>query len=92
MMTTSEESRRMQEMMKMYGMAGMDLGTSGETLVLNINHPLVKHVLDHKEDENISIFCEQLYDLAALAHGTLTPDRMTQFIARSNEVMMRLAK
>lgn len=92
MMTTSEESRRMQEMMKMYGMAGMDLGTPGETLVLNMNHNLVKYVLEHKDDDNINMFCEQLYDLAALAHGTLTPDRMSQFITRSNEVMMLLAK
>lgn len=92
MMTTSEESRRMQEMMKMYGMAGMDLGTPGETLVLNINHDLVQYVLNHKDADNINTFCEQLYDLAALAHGTLTPDRMTQFIARSNEIMMLLAK
>ena len=92
MMTTSEESRRMQEMMKMYGMAGMDLGTPGETLVLNMNHNLVKYVLEHKDHDNINMFCEQLYDLAALAHGTLTPDRMSQFITRSNEVMMLLAK
>lgn len=92
MMTTSEESRRMQEMMKMYGMAGMDLGTPGETLVLNINHDLVQYVLNHKDADNINTFCEQLYDLAALAHGTLTPDRMTQFITRSNQIMMLLAK
>lgn len=92
MMTTSEESRRMQEMMKMYGMAGMDLGTPGETLVLNINHDLVQYVLNHKDADNINTFCEQLYDLAALAHGTLTPDRMTQFITRSNQIMMLLTK
>ena len=92
MMTLSEESRRMQEMMKMYGMAGMDLGTPGETLVLNLNHPLVQAVVDNKESDNVSMFCEQLYDLAALAHGTLSPDRMSTFITRSNEIMMLLAK
>ena len=92
MMTTSEESRRMQDMMKMYGMSGMDFGTPGETLVLNLNHPLVKYVMEHKEEEGISTFCEQLYDLALLGHGTLTPDRMSKFIARSNDVMMKLAK
>ena len=92
MMTTSEESRRMQEMMKMYGMAGMDLGTPGETLVLNINHDLVQYVLNHKDADNINTFCEQLYDLAALAHGTLTPDRMTQIITLSNQIMMLLTK
>ena len=92
MMTTSEESRRMQDMMKIYGMSGMDFGTPGETLVLNLNHPLVKYVMEHKEEEGISTFCEQLYDLALLGHGTLTPDRMSKFIARSNDVMMKLAK
>ena len=91
-MTLSEQSRRMQEMMKMYGMSGMDFGTPDETLVLNLTHPLVQYVLAHAEDESVTKYCEQLYDLAALAHGTLSPDRMSKFITRSNEIMMEIAK
>lgn len=91
-MTLSEEGRRMQEMMKMYGMSGMDFGTPDETLVLNLTHPLVQYVLAHAEDESVTKYCEQLYDLAALAHGTLSPDRMSKFITRSNEIMMEIAK
>ena len=64
----------MQEMMKMYGMSGMDFGTPDETLVLNLTHPLVQYVLAHAEDESVTKYCEQLYDLAALAHGTLSPE------------------
>lgn len=82
----------MQEMMKMYGMSGMDFGTPDETLVLNLTHPLVQYVLAHAEDESVTKYCEQLYDLAALAHGTLSPDRMSKFITRSNEIMMEIAK
>ncbi len=92
MMTLSEESRRMQEMMKMYGMTGMDLGMPTTTLVLNMNHPLVAYTLEHQDSEHTPMICEQLYDLAALAHGTLTPDRMSKFITRSNEIMLLLAK
>ncbi len=95
MMTLSEDARRMQEMMKMYGMmgmAGMDMGQNDETLVLNLNHPLVQYVLEHAEADNCKMFCEQLYDLALLGHGTLNPDRMEAFIKRSNEVMLELAK
>lgn len=95
MMTLSEDARRMQEMMKMYGMmgmAGMDMGQNDETLVLNLNHPLVQYVLEHKDAENVSLFCAQLYDLALLGHGSLNPDRMEAFIKRSNEVMLELAK
>ena len=92
MAVLSEENRRMQEMMKMYGMSGMDFGTPDETLVLNLTHPLVQYVLAHAEDESVTKYCEQLYDLAALAHGTLSPDRMSKFIARSNEIMMEIAK
>ena len=88
-MTLSEESRRMQDMMKMYGMSGMDFGAPSETLVLNLSHPLVQHVLSHK-DEDVTLFCEQIYDLAALAHGSLSPERMSAFITRTNEVMMKL--
>jgi molecular chaperone HtpG len=91
-MTLSEESRRMQDMMKMYGMAGMDFGAPSETLVLNLSHPLVQYVLDHKDSEDVSVFCEQLYDMAALAHGSLSADRMSKFISRTNDIMMRLAK
>ena len=91
-MTLSEESRRMQDMMKMYGMSGMDFGTPSETLVLNLSHPLVQYVLNHKDADDVSVFCEQIYDLASLAHGTLTPDRMSKFIARTNDVMMKLTK
>ena len=92
MAVLSEENRRMQEMMKMYGMSGMDFGTPDETLVLNLTHPLVQYVLAHAEDESVTKYCEQLYDLAALAHGTLSPGRMSKFITRSNEIMMEIAK
>ena len=94
MMTLSEESRRMQDMMKMYGMdANMFGGANGATLVLNANHPLVKYVAEHKEDEtNVPLICQQLYDLAMMAHKQLSPDEMTQFIARSNQILLALAK
>ena len=91
MMTLSEENRRMQEMMKMYGMNGMDMGTTS-TLILNANHPLVQYVVDHKGSENTSIICKQLYDLAMLAHKPLNPEEMTAFVKRSNEIMMLLTK
>ena len=95
MITLSEESRRMQDMMKMYSMPGMDMGgygADGETLVLNANHTLVKYVLDNQEGENVTMICEQLYDLAKIQHAPLSPDAMTNFIARSNDIMMLLAK
>ena len=94
MITVSEETRRMQDMMKMYSMGGMDMsafGATGETLVLNANHPLVKYVLEHKDGENTAKICEQLYDLASLAHGQLSPERMTGFVNRSNDIMMIMA-
>lgn len=80
--------------MKMYSMGGMDMsafGATGETLVLNANHPLVKYVLENKEGENTAKICEQLYDLASLAHGQLSPERMTAFVNRSNDIMMIMA-
>ena len=94
MMTLSEEARRMQDMMKMYGMAGMDPSMFGNdtTLVLNANHPLVQYVLEHKEGEHTELFCKQLYDLALLSNKPMNPEEMTEFIKRSNEIMMLLAK
>lgn len=94
MVTLSEQSRRMQEMMKMYNMYGMDAGMFGTdvTLVLNANHPLVQYVLNNKDGEHVNLFCQQLYDLAMLSNKPLNPEEMTAFINRSNEIMMLLTK
>ena len=95
MITLSEESRRMQDMMKMYSMPGMDMGVfgkEGETLILNANYPLVQYVLEHQDGDNVKMICEQLYDLALLQQAPLEPEAMTKFVARSNEIMMLLAK
>lgn len=94
MITLSEQSRRMQDMMKMYSMGGdFDAGMfGGQTLVLNANNQLVQYILNHSDAENVNLFCEQLYDLALISHQPLSPDAMTKFISRSNEIMMLLAK
>ena len=94
MAVLSEENRRMQEMMKMYGMGGMDASMFGSqaTLVLNANHPLVQFLVANKDSENVSIICKQLYDLAMLAHKPLSPEEMTAFVKRSNDIMMLLTK
>ena len=94
MAVLSEENRRMQEMMKMYGMSGMDPSMFGSqaTLVLNANHPLVQFLVEHKRSKNVPIICKQLYDLAMLAHKPLSPEEMTAFVQRSNEIMMLLTK
>lgn len=94
MAVLSEQERRMAEMMKMYGMNGMDPSMFGSqaTLVLNANHPLVKFLVEHKRSKNVSIICKQLYDLAMLAHKPLSPEEMTAFVQRSNEIMMLLTK
>ena len=94
MMTVTEESRRMQEMMKMYNMYGMDPSMFGgqETLVLNLNNKLVQYVLANKEGDLTKLVCEQLYDLAVITHRQLTPEEMTKFVARSNEIMMQMTK
>ena len=94
--TLSEEGRRMQDMMKMYSMGGMGMDASmfgaDQTLTLNTNHELVKYILEHKDSEYANDFCEQLYDLARISNQPLAPDAMTKFVARSNKIMMLLAK
>ena len=94
MAVLSEESRRMEEMMKMYGMGGMDTGMFGgqASLILNADHPLVQYVVENKEGENVELICKQLYDLALLAHKPLSPQEMTVFVQRSNQIMMLLTK
>ena len=95
--TLSEEGRRMQDMMKMYAMNGMDgmdmnMFAADQTLTLNANNELVKYIFEHKDSENVPMFCEQLYDLAVLSNHPLSVDEMTKFVERSNKIMMLLAK
>ena len=94
MAVLSEQERRMAEMMRMYGMSGMDPSMFGTqaTLVLNANHPLVKFLVEYKRSKNVPIICKQLYDLAMLAHKPLSPEEMTAFVQRSNDIMMLLTK
>ncbi len=95
MITLSEEARRMQDMMKMYSAPGMSMpgmGGEGETLILNANHPLVQYITEHEDGENTQMICEQLYDLAKLQHAPLEAEAMTKFVARTNDIMMLLAK
>ena len=97
MITLSEESRRMQDMMKMYSMPGMGMdmgmfGKEGETLILNANNSLVEYILNSSDKENVPMICEQLYDLAKIQHAPLEPEAMSKFVSRSNEIMMLLAK
>ena len=94
MITLSEESRRMQDMMKMYAMPGMDpnmFGAPAQVLTLNANNTLVKYLFEHGDADNAKIICEQLYDLAMLSHTTLSPEEMTKFVQRSNEIMEMIA-
>ena len=93
--TLSEESRRMQDMMKMYSMPGMDMGMfggSGETLTLNANNELVQFVIEQKEHDKVPMVCQHLYDLAKIQHGQLSADDMSNFVSRSNEILLLLMK
>ena len=95
MMTLPEETRRMEDMMKMYSMQGMDMSSFGAapgTLILNANHPLVQFIEEHKRSKSVPMICQQLYDLAMISHKPLSPEEMTRFISRSNEIMMALTK
>ena len=94
MITVSEESRRMEDMMKMYSMGGDTgaFGKEGQTLVLNANNKLVQYVLENKDGENVNTICEQLYDLALLQHAPLEPEAMAKFVARTNKIMLLLAE
>ena len=92
MITLSEDMRRMQDMMKMYGMSQGQMGTEGQTFVLNANNALVQYVLNNPEGEHVNMFCQQIYDLALLSHCPLNAEAMTKFVARSNEILKLLAK
>ena len=98
MLSISEESRRMNDMMKMYAMSGMPMGDMqvDETMILNTEHPLVQYLIEHRTDEaakeTVDMISEQLYDLAKLQQSPLSADEMAKFISRSNEILLKMAK
>ena len=97
LLSISEESRRMQDMMKMYAVSGMPMGELPleETLVLNEKHPLVQHLLQHEdslEKEDGKLIEEQLYDLARIQNAPLEGEAMKNFIARSEKILLSLTK
>lgn len=95
MITVSEESLRMQEMMRQYGMMGMNPGNESmkdETLILNAKHPLVKYLFDHNKSRLTEKIGRQLYDLALVQNNALAPDRIPEFVKRTNEIMLEITK
>lgn len=97
LLSISEESRRMQDMMKMYAMSGMPMGALPleETLILNERHPLVQYLLKHEEStetDSGKLIEEQLYDLARIQNAPLEGEAMKNFIARSEKILLELAK
>lgn len=94
MITISEEARRMEEMMKQYGMMGLDPsmfgGNTPKTLVLNANSAIVKALIS-SEGEKFTLLVEQLFDMALLNHASLEGDRLAKFIARTSELMLKLS-
>ena len=93
MLNVSEEGRRINEMMKMYGMGTDEMGLDTEsTLVLNTNNELVSYLINNSESEYKDDFCKQLYDLAVIQNHPLSAAEMSEFVNRSNRIMMQLVK
>ncbi len=92
-LVTSEEGRRMQDMMRMYGIdpGSPDMLDNDATLIVNANHPLVQYITEHKRSKNSTVICKQLYDMARIANHPLSPEEMSAFVQRTNDIMMLLA-
>ena len=92
-LVTSEEGRRMQDMMRMYGIdtGSPDMLDNDATLIVNANHPLVQYITEHKRSKNSAVICKQLYDMARIANHPLSPEEMSAFVQRTNDIMMLLA-
>ena len=97
LLSISEESRRMQEMMKMYAISGMPMGELPleESLVLNEKHPLVDYLLTHEgllETEEGKLLEEQIYDLARIQNASLNGEEMKQFVDRSEKLLLQFVE
>lgn len=86
LITLSEESRRMDEMLKLYAMNGMNMGMSAYpqqiTLTLNLSSPLISK-LEAMEGEKQEITAAYLYGLAQLSQKKLSAEELQKFLADS---------
>ncbi|OON96368.1 MAG: molecular chaperone HtpG [Candidatus Epulonipiscioides saccharophilum] len=91
MIVISEEGRRMQDMMKMYGMPTDNLPASEMTLILNQNHELIKKLIDKDVDATTKdLICKHLYDLALISNQSLDPEAMKEFLVRNCDLLLNL--
>lgn len=87
----SEQSRRMAEMMKMYG-GNMNFGGDEVTITLNSSNQAVKTLIklaDNKEEnsEKIDFLTAHIYDMALLAHKPMDAASMSAFMERSAKLL-----
>ena len=86
LMTLSEESRRMDEMLKLYAMNGMNMGMNSYpqqiTLTLNLSSPLISK-LEALDGEKQEVMAAYLYGLSQLSQKKLSAEELQKFLADS---------
>ena len=90
LITLSEESRRMDEMLKLYAMNGMDMGINSYpqqiTLTLNLSSPLISK-LETMTGKRQEIMAASLWGLAKLSQKKLSAEELQKFLADSYTVL-----
>lgn len=91
-LTYSEESRRMEEMMKLYAANGMGFGDgfkSEASLVVNVDNALIQK-LENGSEENAALLAKQIYLLAVLSQRRLDEQEMKDYLASCYAVLEKL--
>ncbi len=85
-----EFMRRMSEMGGFYGMEETD-STKNAVLVLNLTNPVISGLLNQSEEKQ-KVAINQIYYLAMLSHKKLTPEELSDFVAKSSELLFNYCK
>ena len=84
--TESEESRRMEDMMRMYGMGGAGLPRE-LSLTVNLENSLIKTLAADPDGESSAKIAKHIWSLSMLTRKQLTPDELREFLAESYEIL-----
>ncbi len=96
MLTVSEQSRRMEEMMRMYAMQGgmdsMPAYPVDYTLTVNTASPLTVKLMDlcDTDTDKAQLIAAQIYRLCLLSQRKLTAEELTDFLAAGFDLLGKL--
>ena len=92
LLNVSEEARRMEEMMRFYGMAESAAIPTQTVMVINTASPLIEKLASSlaEDPERAEAIASYIYKVSLLSQKKFSADEMQSFLADSFNILMKL--